>query len=168
MRDTQNPTRFTGINSPKFAVSRAAADATFGPNEPTSSVSTTSNPSSTDSSDASEATETSDDDDNSDSGLSTGAMAGIGVGVGVGVLGLAALAGAFWLVRRKRGADDKSSGSGSGKMDAAQMDDKSNEYGLKNSSGLGYDGAAELVGTAGNRHYEMANTERQRVHELGV
>ena len=112
-------------NSLEFELSQTPADATFGPGEPVASATTSLAPSSTESSeptstvssDASESTtaapspspdsENSGSDnsgsDSADSGLSTGAKAGIGVGISLGVIGLAALGGAFWLVKRKRG-----------------------------------------------------------------
>lgn len=112
-------------NSPEFELSQTPADATFGPAQPVASVTTSLAPSSTESSeptstagsDVSESTtaaaspspdpENADSDnsgsDNPDSSLSTGAKAGIGVGISLGVIGLAALGGAFWLVKRKRG-----------------------------------------------------------------
>lgn len=48
------------------------------------------------------ASSTTSDPGNADGGLSNGAKIGVGVGVSLGVIGMASLAGAFWLVRRRR------------------------------------------------------------------
>ncbi|KAG9254539.1 uncharacterized protein F5Z01DRAFT_109976 [Emericellopsis atlantica] len=101
------------FNSSLFGLAEKPAKTTYGLEEPTTSVTTSSTPDSTTSSEPT-STETttaapaaSSDTDNSSSGLSTGAKAGIGVGVSLGVIGLAALAGGFWMVRRKRAGGDR-------------------------------------------------------------
>lgn len=110
--DQENPS-FEGLNSPGFELSRTAADATFGPGQPTASITTSSIPSSTEPPESSSTADTNASEStaanpssspNGDSGssLSTGAKAGIGVGVALGVLGIAALIGAFWMLRRKK------------------------------------------------------------------
>lgn len=115
MRDTDGSGDIE-VNSVAFSLSaNGPAETTFGLKEPTSSFAeTTTEPTST----APPATTTTTTTDieptetksSGDDGLSTGAKAGIGVGVGLGVVGIAALAGALWLVRRKKGGggDDAS------------------------------------------------------------
>lgn len=112
MRDTDDSDDIE-INSVEFGISRTPADATFGPGNPTASITTSSMPSPTASTDetsttaASDSSETTTADPSPDNGgeLSTGAKAGIGVGVALGVIGVAALAGAFWIVRKRKGGE---------------------------------------------------------------
>ena len=104
-----------GANSPHFAVSSdERSQTTLGLGEETTTAPTSSSTSSEEPSSTASKEETttssaggneSEDPSASSSGsdgLSTGAKAGIGVGVALGVIGIIALAGAFFMMRRKK------------------------------------------------------------------
>lgn len=111
LRDSEG-TEPIEVNSYEFALStRSRGETTYGLAQPTTSFASTVTPTSipaTPTDEGSTGTPTNDGSDDGGGGLSTGAQAGIGVGVGVGVLGLAALAGAFWLVRKRKSQNAES------------------------------------------------------------
>lgn len=91
---TDDPEEST--TSPATASTTSGASTTTGAS--TSTTETTGQASATDSPNDSQGEQ---EEGSADAGLSTGAKAGIGVGVSLGVLGLAALVGAFLIVRRR-------------------------------------------------------------------
>lgn len=95
MRDKQKA-GIIDFNSVSFSLS-AKAKTTLGLLEPTPA--STKRGKATTAAEPAEHTETK---SSSDDGMGTGAKAGIGVGVALGVVGIASLAGAFWLVRKRR------------------------------------------------------------------
>lgn len=99
MRDKQKA-GIIDFNSISFSLS-AKAKTTFGLEEPTPASTKTGK--ATTAAEPAEHTETK---SSSDDEMGMGAKAGIGVGVALGVVGIASLAGAFWLVRKRRRGHD--------------------------------------------------------------